>query len=63
MLIYLDEYRKAKRVRAATQDFQREQRDCVNAPVLATCMVRPADDLLAADPVGLDRICAMASRF
>ena len=63
MLIYLDEYRKAKRVRAATQDFQREERDCVNAPALATRAVPPADDLLSAEPDGLDRICALASRF
>jgi len=63
MLIYLDEYRKAKRVRAATQDFQREERDCVNAPGRATRVVPPADDLLSAEPEGLDRICALASRF
>lgn len=57
MLIYLDEYRKAKAVCAATQDFQREERDCVNAPALS------ADGFPSAEPDGLDRICALASRF
>ena len=32
MLIYLDEYRKAKVVRAVAQDYQWQQRDCVNGP-------------------------------
>ena len=63
MLIYLDEYRKAKALRAAMQDFQREERDCVNAPALATRVVRPADGSPSAEPDGLDRIYALASRF
>ena len=63
MLIYLDEYRKAKAVRAATQDFQREERDCVNALALATRVVLPVDDSSSAEPDGLDRIYALASQF
>ena len=63
MLIYLDEYRKAKVVRAVAQDYQWQQRDCVNGPARVTPALLPAEGSISVDPDDLDRIYALASRF
>ena len=76
MLIYLDEYRKAKAARTAVQERHREDRQCINAspiPAVTTmicvehqCEHRPRrpEDLAFVD-VGqdLNRIQALATQF
>jgi hypothetical protein len=77
MLIYLDEYRKAKATRAATavQDPYEEERAGVDPGAIATvsaifCFQHPAElspelpeDLTSVDQRVLDRIYALASQF
>lgn len=48
MLIYLDEYRKAKAARAALHDRHGEERECINLGAVATvsaifCFQHPAE--------------------
>jgi len=76
MLIYLDEYRNAKAIRAAVQNRHREERECINMAAVATvsavfCFQRPAqlspelpEDLTSVDlDKVLDRIRALASQL
>lgn len=75
MLIYLDEYRKAKAARAAVKH-RRAERECIDAGAIATvsaifCFQRSAElspdlpeDLTSIDlDRVLDRIHALASQF
>lgn len=76
MLIYLDEYRKAKATRAAVQDRHGEERECINMGAVAAmsaifCFQRPAElspqlpeDRTSVDlDKVLDRIRALASQL
>lgn len=76
MVIYLEEYRKAKATRGAVQDGCREVRECINTSAVATvsaifCYQHPAElspalpeDLTSVDlDEVLDRIRALASQF
>jgi hypothetical protein len=76
MLIYLDEYRKAKAKRLAMQDRHGEERECINMGAVAAvsaifCFQRPAElspelpeDLTSLDlDKVLHRIHALASQL
>ena len=75
MVIYLDEYRKAKAIRVAEQERHGEDRECIDTSAIATvaaifCFQQPCElspelpeDPASADLDGvLDRIHALASQ-
>ncbi len=76
VVIYLDEYRKAKATRTAMRDRHRGDRQCVNAGAIAavstvSCFEHPCEpsppqpeDLVSVDRgKDLDRIQALATQF